>query len=192
VSDPIRARRSSKRDRIIATAIELFSRFGAKRVTIEELCREAGASKVTFYKYFPNKVALVQHIHDSWTEEAFAKFDEINALEIPFIEKIDRMGRWKVEFAGRVNAAFVRELIDIEHSHDEFKRRYLTNIANAQRDGDIRDDIDPELLWLVMEKTGELFRERRWEQVTGDFAEFQRQIRALLYYGLLVRDEEGR
>jgi len=184
--------RSSKRDRIVATAIELFSRHGAKRITVEELCREAGASKVTFYKHFPNKVALVRHIHDAWTEEAFATFDQINALDIPFIEKVDRMGRWKVEFASRINAAFVRELIDIEHSHEEFKRRYLANIARAQRDGDIRDDIDPEVLWLVMEKTGELFRERRWEEVTGDFAEFQRQIRALLYYGLLVRDGDGR
>ncbi|UCD39298.1 MAG: helix-turn-helix transcriptional regulator, partial [Fidelibacterota bacterium] len=76
------------------TAEHLFSRFGARRVTVEEICREANVSKMTFYKYFPNKVELVRTIRDNWEEEGFMRFDEINAMDLPFPEKIDLMTRW--------------------------------------------------------------------------------------------------
>jgi hypothetical protein len=35
-------------------------------VSVEELCREAGASKVTFYKYFANKAELIRD--ESWNK----------------------------------------------------------------------------------------------------------------------------
>ena len=34
---------------------ELFWKYGTKRVTVEEICREAGVSKMTYYKFFKNK-----------------------------------------------------------------------------------------------------------------------------------------
>lgn len=181
------ARPPAKRDQIVQTAIDLFSRHGAKRVTVEELCRQAGVSKVTFYKYFRNKVALVRQIHDDWLDEGFRKFDEIDALDIPFPDKIDLMGRWKAEFASRVDAGFIREIIDVEHSRELGKQRFLRNIRRAQERGEIRPEIDLEILWLVLEKLGELFKDGSWETVTGDFATFQSQIRTLLYYGMLTR-----
>ena len=187
MNPPSPTRRSSKREQIVATAISLFSAHGSKRITVEELCREAGVSKVTFYKYFPNKVALVRQIHDDWMDEGFRTFDEIDALDIPFPEKIDRMGRWKAEFASRVNADFIRELIDVEHSAELGKQRFLRNIRRAQERGEIRPEIDLEILWLVLDKLGELFKDGSWETVTGDFATFQSQVRILLYYGMLTQ-----
>lgn len=76
--------RVDKRSQIVRTAKRLFSRHGSRRVTVEELCREAGVSKVTFYKHFENKVDLVRTIRDEWLDEGFRKFDEINALDLPF------------------------------------------------------------------------------------------------------------
>lgn len=183
------ARRSAKRDQIVETAIRLFSQHGAKRVTVEELSRQAGVSKVTFYKYFANKVALVRQIHDDWLDEGFRKFDEIDALDIPFPDKIDLMGRWKAEFASRVNAGFIEELIDVEHSRELGKQRFLRNIRRAQERGEIRPEIDLQILWLVLDKLGELFKDGDWQTVTGDFATFQSQIRTLLYHGMLTRPE---
>jgi AcrR family transcriptional regulator len=45
--------------KILAAGRDLFWKHGFKRVTIEEVCREAGASKMTFYKFFENKIAGV-------------------------------------------------------------------------------------------------------------------------------------
>lgn len=187
-----RNRRSKKREQIIRTAESLFSRFGAKRVTVEEVCREAGVSKMTFYKYFPNKIELVRSIRDEWVEEGFSKFDEINAMDLPFPEKINLMTRWKVEFASRVNAEFIRELVSTDDVIEQVKRRYLNNITDAQKKGKIRSDIDPEFLWLVVEKLGELVKEESWKSMFSELSQYQRQLRTLLWYGLLTRKEGER
>lgn len=187
-----RNRRSKKREQIVRTAESLFSRFGVKRVTVEEVCREAGVSKMTFYKYFPNKVELVLSIRDEWVEEGFRKFDEINAKNIPFPEKIDLMTRWKVEFASRVNAEFIRELASTDDIIEQVKRRYLNNITDAQKKGEIRSDIDPEFLWLVVEKINELVKEESWKSVFSELSQYHQQLRTLLWYGLLTRKEGER
>ncbi len=183
-----RSRRVDKRALITASAEKLFTRHGAKRVTIEEICRSAGVSKMTFYKHFRNKVDLVQQIHDEIVNRGFEVFDEINSRDIPFTEKIELMGRWKQEFMSRLNVGFFAELIDVEHSVAEYKRRYLGNIKAAQAAGDVRADIDGELLWLVLDRVGDIFRDDSWRSVSSDLGEVQRQLRTLIWQGLLVRE----
>ncbi len=184
------ARQSKKREQIIRTAESLFSRFGARRVTVEEICREANVSKMTFYKYFPNKVELVRRIRDNWIEEGFAKFDEIDAMDLPFPEKINLMTRWKVEFFSRINAEFIRELIAMNEVVEHAKNRYLNNITKAQKKGEIRSDIKPELIWMVTEKLFELTREGKWKSVFSDYSQYQEQMRNLIFFGLLTRSGE--
>jgi AcrR family transcriptional regulator len=183
-------RKSLKREQILDTAEKLFSRHGARRVSIEELCREAGVSKMTFYKYFSNKSELIRVIRDDWIDQGFKRFDEINALELPFSEKIDLMTRWEMEFSSRINSEFIREVFSSEDAEKLFKQRYLENISAAQDRGEARRDIHPEFLWLVQKKLGELFREERWKDIPMEFSEFQEQLRNLLYFGLVTRNKE--
>jgi AcrR family transcriptional regulator len=159
-------------------------------VTVEELCREAGVSKMTFYKYFPNKVELVRTIRDNWLDEGFRKFDEINAVERPFPEKIDLMTQWKVEFAARVNAEFIRELVSNDEAKELFKHRYLGNLKRAQDEGELRPDINLEFLWLILETLGVLVKENTWKSVFSDIGQYQEQLRNLIFYGLLTRKED--
>ena len=182
-------RHSEKQAQLIRTATELFTRFGSRRVTIEEICRKAGVSKMTFYKYFRNKVDLVRTIRDQWVEEGFRKFDEIDAMDIPFPQKVDRMTQWKAAFSASLHAEFIQELVSLEDVEDKIKRRYLTNIKKAQDRGEVRADIDPELLWVVTEQLYELVRTGAWKRVTSDFSRFQKQLRLLIFYGLLTRSE---
>jgi len=186
---PKNTRQTQKRVQIIQTAERLFTRFGAKRITVEEICREAGVCKMTFYKYFSNKVELVRNIRDDWVEEGFRKFDEINAMDIPFPEKINLMTRWKVEFTSRVNTEFIREMVSIDDVMDRAKRRFLGNITDAQKLGEIRSDIDPRFLWIVTEKLYELVKEGSWKSVFTEFSQFQEQLRTLIFFGLLTRTE---
>ena len=47
---------------IIKTAGELFFRLGIRSVSIDDICRELGMSKKTFYVYFPSKDELIVHM----------------------------------------------------------------------------------------------------------------------------------
>ena len=180
-------RSSKKRDQILDTAQHLFSEHGARRVTVQEICREAGASKMTFYKYFDNKQALVRAIRDRLVNQGFAKFDEIKAKDIPFLEKVDLMTRWKTEFFSSVSVEFIRDLASTDRVLDEVKRRFLANLDDARQSGELRSDLSPEVIWLVVEKLGELVRDGSWESVGLEYTEYQWQVRTLLFYGMLAR-----
>ena len=62
--------KSKKLQQITQTAYDLFWRHGIKRVTIEEICRTSGVSKMTFYKYFDNKNDLAISVLDSISTKA--------------------------------------------------------------------------------------------------------------------------
>ena len=47
------------RDRILATAYDLFSRHGIRAVGVDRVVAEAGVAKTTLYRHFPSKDALV-------------------------------------------------------------------------------------------------------------------------------------
>ena len=181
---------SKKREQILSNAERLFFRFGAKRVSIEEICKSADVSRMTFYKYFSNKVELVKTIRDAWMEEGFEKFDEINSLELPFPDKINLMTKWKVELASKINAEFIREIISNNDAVEIFKSRYLGNIKKAQTEGEIRTDINPEFFWMISEKLGDLVRDGSWKMLFPEFSDYQEQLRTLLFFGLLVRKED--
>ena len=59
-----------KQNQIISTAQSLFWKYGMRRVSIEEICRDARVSKMTFYKFFKNKVDLVKFILDKIMDES--------------------------------------------------------------------------------------------------------------------------
>jgi AcrR family transcriptional regulator len=191
MTKPKTARPSKKRDQIFRTAERLFSRYGSKRVTVEEICKEAGAAKMTFYKYFRNKRELVRAIRDQWVEQGFAKFDEIKALDIPFVEKVNLMTRWKAEFFSRMSSEFIQEMASIDEVLVEAKRRFLENLMEAQEQGEVRADLSPELIWLVVEKLSELTKDGSWQPLFSDFSEYQRQMRTLLFFGMLTRPDSG-
>ena len=62
------------RERLVATAIELFYRHGFGAVGIDQVIAAAGVTKTTFYKHFEGKddlmVAAVQR-RDEWESQAW-------------------------------------------------------------------------------------------------------------------------
>jgi AcrR family transcriptional regulator len=176
---------SKKSTQLIETAKNLFFKHGVKRITIEEICKESNVSKVTFYKYFSNKNELVRHIRDELIEEGFSEFDEINELDIGFPEKVELITQWRIDFFSNIKSDFIQDILSVEDTIEEMKRRYLKNIEAAQIKGEVRNDLSPELIWLVTEKLNELVKDGSWKEIFTDYREFQKQIRRMYFYGLL-------
>jgi hypothetical protein len=80
--------------------------------------------------------------------------------------------------------------VSLDEDLAELKRRYLANIAEAQGKGEIRLDINPEFLWMVLDKIHDLVRDGTYQNIFADYGEFQKQVRTLIYYGLLTRPEK--
>ena len=62
---------SDARERILATAYELFSHRGIRAVGVDEIIDTAGVAKATLYRHFPSKddlvLAFLQRREDVWT-----------------------------------------------------------------------------------------------------------------------------
>ena len=183
-------KKSKKRNQIIETAKGLFMRHGIKRVTIEEICKKAGASKMTFYKYFPNKIELVKHIWRNLQEEGFNKLDEIDATDIPLPEKIQLMFNWKREFVSNISDVFIEEILHIHMEHidmEEYRKRFMQFIENAQKRGEVRREIHPEFFIAVLDKLHELAFDEELIKRYPSFIEFNREIKDFLWFGLYAR-----
>lgn len=65
---------------IIKTAGEMFFRLGIRSVSIDDICRELGMSKKTFYVYFESKDALVEQLLQANLDYIAGKMEDLVKL----------------------------------------------------------------------------------------------------------------
>jgi AcrR family transcriptional regulator len=70
-----------QRSHIIKTAGELFFRLGIRSVSIDDICRELGMSKKTFYVYFESKDALIEQMLQANLDYMAGKMEELVAMK---------------------------------------------------------------------------------------------------------------
>ena len=71
---------ADQRSHIIKTAGEMFFRLGIRSVSIDDICRELGMSKKTFYVYFASKDELVEQMLQANVDYIAGKMEELVAL----------------------------------------------------------------------------------------------------------------
>ncbi|MCD6089881.1 MAG: TetR/AcrR family transcriptional regulator [Bacteroidales bacterium] len=99
-----------KYNQILTKGKELFWKYGIKRVAIEEICKQAHVSKMTFYKYFKNKKELVLVILDNTVGKALKDYKELIGKECSFTEKIKQMLKMKLEGSQDVSKEFIMDI----------------------------------------------------------------------------------
>ncbi len=185
-------RRSKKMERIVETATGLFVKHGIKRITIEEICREAGASKMTFYKYFDNRVDLLRHIWQNWFDEGYARLDEIDSMDIPFKEKMELLIEWKMGLLRRMSPEFLEEVLhaapELAGFLSEMRTKnlslFMEFVAKAQERGDMRK-IHPAFFIAAMNKMVDMLTEGDLEKFYPDRLDLVREVHDFLFFGIL-------
>lgn len=184
-----------KKERIVEAAAALFRQYGVRRVTVEEICREAGASKMTFYKYFPNKMELLKHIWTTWIDEGYTRLEEIDAMDIPFSAKLQKLIEYKSEQLAKISWEYMDELLHAEPEVAAFFRDtqeknlhlFMAFLEKAQARGDMRP-VRLELFLAVLDKLNEIARDENLINLYHDHVEFVREIQLFLFYGILPTD----
>jgi AcrR family transcriptional regulator len=130
------------RDRIVDTAYDLFSRHGVRAVGVDRIVAESGVAKMSLYRHFPSKDALVltflQERERRWTNEwlrAEATRRADTAAE-RMLAIFDVFGDWFAEedFEG---CSFINVLLEIaepEHDLHRASADYLARIRAFVRE----------------------------------------------------------
>ncbi len=92
-----------KRDQVIESARKLFHQFGFKKVSMDEIAKEAGVTKKTIYMYFGSKEELLQY----FIQEEIKNMEEI-------VEKVEAKNQ---DFFETVNQA-VYEILQYRKNQD--------------------------------------------------------------------------
>lgn len=184
---------SKKQQQLVETAEDLFFRYGIKRVSIEEICQKANVSKMTFYRRFSNKVELVKYIWNGWMDEAYQKLESVEAMEIPFTEKLSIMLNYKLEWTAKMSDEVIEEFLHLpfyESARKAWIQRVMQFLAKAQQQGDIRPEIRLEFILIVLEHLQKLVDHERLKSLYPDYIEFTKEFWNFFYYGILTRRNE--
>lgn len=191
--------KSKKLQQITETAHTLFMRHGIKRVTIEEICRTATVSKMTFYKYFDNKNDLAISVLDSIFTKAEKHYRNIMAQDGSFSEKVKDIIKLKLEASKDVSTEMLQDLWNnpVPEVANYMKKRtqlslklFLDDMIAAQNKGEIRQDINPHFILYFIGKMQEIATDEKIIHMYETVQDFTSEIINLFFYGILTREKE--
>jgi AcrR family transcriptional regulator len=186
---------AGKRDSVLRAGRSLLLRHGIRKVRVEEVCADACVSKRTFYKYFRDKDDLAIAVLAGLFEEGRARLEAVLELDCAVEEKVRRIMEAKSALASETSATFYRDALDDstapgryalqeQHKWDQRVRRFY---ADAQAQGQIRDDIDLDVLMALLVRCRDLVKDADLQRLVPDFTRLVETVMTLFFYGMLPR-----
>jgi AcrR family transcriptional regulator len=175
---------------------ELFWKYGMKRVSIEEICNESSVSKMTFYKFFPNKVELAKSIIREMMEELLDEFSLCMLSDVSVEEKIRKAIFMEVKISKDVSIEFVNDIYGnneteiinlLQHYKDQGKTMIYSILVQAQEEGIIRKDVKIDFIMYQFDKLFENLNNDNLLSQYNSFQEFSLENINFMLYGLMPK-----
>lgn len=182
---------------IIGAGRILFWKFGIRKVTVEEICQEAGVSKMTFYKYFPNKVELARYILDRLTSEALQTYEDIIKASEPFPDKVRKLIDIKIQAARSMSNEFMQDLLQLYQNelsafyHQRMQQSIdmtMRFLSDARKKGDIRRDMNLKFALYFLNHMVEMVQDSRLLNLYGSAEELIIELTHFFFYGISHAD----
>lgn len=176
-------------------AYGLFWRHGIKRVTVEEICRSAQVSKMTFYRYFDNKIALALYVLQKVMQVGRQIYREIMDRDAPFSEKASAFIQLKMDGSDDVSQEIVQDLVNspipeiaryIHQESQENLKMMQEDLRLAQEKGEVRGDIKPEFLLYFINRMIKMATDEALAPLYPSPQDLTRELLNLFFYGILT------
>jgi AcrR family transcriptional regulator len=187
------SKRNKKYLSLLTTGKELFWKHGFRRVTIEEICRNSGVSKMTYYKYFPNKFELAKTVFRNVVDVGMKRFNDLMEAEIPVEEKIRNLILFKMANTKSISQEFLQDFYlgaepelrrFVEETTAEAWNELLGKYRAAQEKGIFRDDFKPEFMLKVSYKLVEMFEDESLSKLYDNPQDMIMEFTNFVMYGI--------
>jgi AcrR family transcriptional regulator len=137
---------------LLAVAVTVFNERGYDGTSMEDLSRRLGISKSSIYYHVDAKEDLLRMALDRALDGLFGVAEEVSSLDLPAIERLELLVRASVGvlaerlpyvtllLRARGNTSTERRALARRRQFDQL---VADLVAEAERDGDIRPDVDP-------------------------------------------------
>jgi len=187
-------KRTDKFESIVSAAKKLFWKHGIRRVSIEEICQEAGVSKMTCYKHFSNKTAIAKYLIEDLFESGVKAYKEIYNSDIPYEEKVKRILDMKMSNAHEMSQELVDDIYkyhdeELFNSIENIKKKmitiYLDDFREAQKKGEIRSDVNPEFMLYFLSNLTEMFTDEKLVRIYPNPEQMISDVLSFFFYGIM-------
>ncbi|RKY56988.1 MAG: hypothetical protein DRP93_00155 [Candidatus Neomarinimicrobiota bacterium] len=174
-------------------SLELILKKGPKAVRVQEICKLAGVSKMSFYYYYDNKRHIIEDVIKGWLDQLLEESKQIMNCNIPFSEKIVELVEWKADFVKSMSQAFLQELYDSDGEYSYLVKDIMSEtqkltymfFSSGKKQGELNKNVDVSTIMLWMNIISDMAIEGKFNQLFDDPKEMNKQIRNLMLYGVL-------
>lgn len=117
---------SETQNRIIEAAAQLLKAHGVRRVSVEDICKKADLSKVTFYKYFEDKIEIGKIVLENTFQKTLSRSEKILNSDFSFQEKFQLILESNDLYRQDLGEPFLEDLL---HDVDPELTQKLAEIA---------------------------------------------------------------
>ncbi len=182
---------TKKQQHLIDSALELFPAHGVKRVTIEEICKNANVSKMTYYKYFDNKYDIAKTVLDVLFTEGIRQYHRMIEQDLPFARKLEMIMTLTTTQVHAVGETFMNELLDPESPlHEYFMKRQKETrelsvdfFKKAQEQGDISASVELQVLLFMLDRNIELVNHPDFIAIMPNIEDRAGELATLFFHG---------
>jgi AcrR family transcriptional regulator len=182
---------------VLAVAVTVFNERGYDGTSMEDLSHRLGISKSSIYHHVDSKEHLLALAFDRALDGLFRVADEVRAGIDPAIVRLERLVRGSVQVLAD-QLPYVTLLLRARGNTDteraalarrrEFDQIVAELVAEAERDGDIRPDVDPaitaRLLFGLVNSLVEWYQPGRRVTSASELAD---AVCAVAFDGLRIR-----
>ncbi|MCC5931587.1 MAG: TetR/AcrR family transcriptional regulator [Cyclobacteriaceae bacterium] len=143
------------RDKILAQAIELYTKHGIKSISLDDIARSLSISKKTIYQYFKDKDELIIMITSHYLDRLKSEIDSVDADANNALDRIEALTDCMRRHHEEVNDTFIFDLRKYHpvawHLFESFKKEVLiemlkSTLEQGKRQGFFREEIDSGIL----------------------------------------------
>jgi AcrR family transcriptional regulator len=190
---------TEKHQRVLTAAVDLFKRaHDVKKVSVEEIAREAGVSPTTIYNHFGTREALVAEVAKTLFREILDMARSFIRSDLPFPRKLTDIIAGKIDVISQVNREVLNKLMSQDKTmtgfieevyHTEIAPMWLDFIAEGKGQGYIDPSTDSASLILYFDilragMASQPHLTRDWEKNMPIIE----QLTRLMFYGFLKKE----
>lgn len=186
--------KTSLKETLLEVAKKLFWKYGIRPVSIEEICKQAGVSKMTFYRNFKNKEAIASSVLERIHMGYFNKYCSIMDAKIPFNKKVIALIQLEHYEVRGISRAFIEDVYRINPlkqlitSHQEKVQNELIVVFNqAQKNGDIRADIKMDFIFYMLKDLNKKMMDKELQKLYQSEEEIAMELTHFFFYGIFTK-----
>ena len=177
----------------------LFFKFGYRRVTIEDICKEASLSKMSFYRYFKNKEEIANITLKNIIAECNRSFESIMECDAPFLKKIQDLVILNNNYTEQIGLDFINDVFSLKNNSFKtiienqygYERKKLTDcFKKAKKKGELNRKTPVAFLIYMLDDLREKMNDENLKKIYSDEKDMWLDLTDFYFFGISPKNQK--